>query len=333
MKPGQRGSILILVLFALMTLSLLAFSVGYTVRQKLHTALRFETRAQLRLAADAAADQTAVFISENLSNQTGHHARNQRWSHDEGLWKKAVVGKVTYFVVADGAAGQEDALYGLKDEDRKINLNQAKPEVLQGLFQHAGRIDREEARRIAAAIRDWRDEDTDLSDGGAESKDYMRKTPPYQAKNALFDTLEELHWVQGVTPELYDKVAPYLTVYGGKVNLNTAPPVVLLAMGIDDRTTGKIVAFRDGKDGRPGTLDDGAFNSLSEASQELTREQFLSEEEIQNLDTALTQGFSVSSAFFTMSFLGKLEHQKQVLNAEVVFNNQGKVLRWSEKFS
>ncbi len=333
MPQRERGSILILVLFALITLSLLAFSAGYTVRQKLHAALALETRAQLRLAADAAAAQVADFIRENLTEESGYHALNQGWANNEGIWKNAHVGKVTFFVAADGAAGQPGTRYGLTDEDRSINLNQAKPEVLQALFQYAGGVEREDARRIAAAVRDWRDEDSDLSDGGAESKDYLRKTPPYSAKNALFDDLEELKWVQGMTAEIFDKVKPYLTLHGSRVNLNTAPSVVLMAMGIEDQVAGKIIAFRNGDDGIAATPDDGVFGSLAEVVPELSRKQSLSDAEAQNLDPVLAQGFSVHSTCFKMNFFGKTEYQKQVLNAEAVFSKQGKVLKWFEKFS
>jgi len=331
-KPGQKGSVLILVLFALITLSLLAFSVGYTVRQKLQTAVRFETRTQLRLAADAAADQVSVYILENLSNFGAYHALNQGWANHEGLWKKASVGNVTYYVGEEGEAAKPRAFYGLRDENRKINLNQAPQEVLQRLFQHAGGLDAEEARRIAAAIRDWRDEDSDLSDGGAESKDYLRKNPPYRAKDALFDRTDELRWVQGVSPELFQRVAEHVTVDATTVNLNTAPPVVLLAMGFNARLVDKIILFRVGKDGVAGTSDDGVFKTLPQVRDDLERSEYLSEADRQNLDAVLVSGISVSSTHFSMLFFGKRNQTRQSMWVEAVFNNRGKVLRWFEKF-
>ena len=165
---NQNGSILILVLFALTTLTLLAFSVGYTVRQKMQVVKRLEAREKLRLAAGAAIQQASILISEKVSALPGsYHTLNQIWSSNPSLWKKARIGNVEYFMMAHGKPEDQDAVYGLTDEDRKMNLNSAKPDVLQKLFEIAGGVEREEARRLVAAARDWKDEDDDITDGGA----------------------------------------------------------------------------------------------------------------------------------------------------------------------
>src|SRR5690606_37035843 len=64
---------------------------------------------------------------------------------------------------------------------------------------------------IAAAIVDWRDEDSEVEPGGAESETYSLKNPPYECKNGPFETVEELRLVHGVTWEL---------LYGEDVNRN-----------------------------------------------------------------------------------------------------------------
>ena len=53
------------------------------------------------------------------------------------------------------------------------------------------------------SISDWRDSDDLHRVNGAENDYYLSLSPPYTAKNGPFDTVEELLWVRGVTPELF----------------------------------------------------------------------------------------------------------------------------------
>src|SRR5262249_920765 len=59
-------------------------------------------------------------------------------------------------------------------------------------------------------------------------------------------------------------LSAYLTVWGsGKINVNTASPVVLAALpGITPAMVEAIVRYRQGDDGQLGTADDGYFHSV-----------------------------------------------------------------------
>lgn len=58
-----------------------------------------------------------------------------------------------------------------------------------------------EARELAAAIIDWRDEDSFKSEGiGAESEYYYGMKPPYSPPNAPIRTWQELNFVRGMDP-------------------------------------------------------------------------------------------------------------------------------------
>jgi type II secretory pathway component PulK len=54
--------------------------------------------------------------------------------------------------------------------------------------------------------------------------------------NAEFSRVEEAQYVKGMTPEIFARARPYLTLMGtGQVNLNMAPRPVLLSLpGISD---------------------------------------------------------------------------------------------------
>ncbi len=94
-------------------------------------------------------------------------------------------------------------VYGIIDEGSKLNLNTADLEMLQEL---PGMTD-----ELAASIIDWRDEDNDVTDNGAESESYTLLNPSYECKNSPFETIFELQLVLNA----YDE---YL--YGEDTNLN-----------------------------------------------------------------------------------------------------------------
>lgn len=80
-------------------------------------------------------------------------------------------------------------VFGLVDEASKLNLNTATVEMLEGLPGMT--------TELAASIIDWRDADENVTENGAESETYARRQPPYNCKNAPFETIEELALVNG----------------------------------------------------------------------------------------------------------------------------------------
>jgi hypothetical protein len=64
---------------------------------------------------------------------------------------------------------------------------------------------------FAAAIIDWRDEDAEVTTGGAESETYLLQDPSYLCKDAPFESVEELRLVIG---------AEWDVLYGEDVNRN-----------------------------------------------------------------------------------------------------------------
>jgi general secretion pathway protein K len=93
-------------------------------------------------------------------------------------------------------------------------------------------VEEEQRFNIVDAIIDWRDRDNLRRLHGAEDDDYRSADLPYGAKDALFTNVEELVQVMGMTPPLYRRLAPLVTVYSrqAKVNPAVAPQEVLLAL-------------------------------------------------------------------------------------------------------
>jgi general secretion pathway protein K len=73
-------------------------------------------------------------------------------------------------------------------------------------------VDAGEISGVADSIQDWIDRDDSTKPAGAESDYYQGLNPPYNAKNAPIDNIEELQLIKGVTPEMFK---------GGSANPNT----------------------------------------------------------------------------------------------------------------
>ena len=109
-------------------------------------------------------------------------------------------------------ASSTSVRFGLVDESSRINLNQ----LLQFELDETKTRDilmylPEMTEDVADSILDWVDEDEIPRDYGAESDYYESLDPPYYAKNASFESVDELLQVAGVTPEL---------LYGEDTNRN-----------------------------------------------------------------------------------------------------------------
>ena len=133
------------------------------------------------------------------------------------------------------------------DEQGKVDLNLADVPLLSALLQATG-SDRRDADDIAAAILDWRDPDPlTQPGGGAEDPDYEAADLPYGAKDAPFEDVSELQQVLGVDRDLFERVAPHLTVHGGRPRPDPAYAAapVLVALGLD---AAQVIAIREAWD-------------------------------------------------------------------------------------
>lgn len=82
---------------------------------------------------------------------------------------------------------------------------------------------------------DFRDGDHEPSPDGAEDADYQALGKPLGAKDAPFALAEELMRVPGITADLYERIAPGITVYTnqGRPDPAAAPAIVRSALGLD----------------------------------------------------------------------------------------------------
>ncbi len=120
------------------------------------------------------------------------------------------------------------------------------------------------AQEIAAAIDEWRHP---ADNGSIFDGDYMAQVPSFRAPHASFQEIEELLLVKGITRDLFygtyipadpdrppgsprllprEGLINCLTVYGGdgRVDVNTASPAVLAAIGLPQFAVDALLARR-----------------------------------------------------------------------------------------
>jgi general secretion pathway protein K len=111
-------------------------------------------------------------------------------------------------------------LVALEDEDGKIDLNGAQPELLAALLdvvlQRDPTLAMDDALAISERIADFRDIDNLRRLHGAEDPEYAAEGLAAGAKDTAFDTVGELGQVLGMTARLAAAVEPYVTVYSGR---------------------------------------------------------------------------------------------------------------------
>jgi general secretion pathway protein K len=142
-------------------------------------------------------------------------------------------------------------LTGKIQVNRLINqdggYNTKQKEIMTRLLSTSGfHLEPDEVEDILDAIKDWIDKDNEPTRFGAEDSYYQALDHPYSCRNAPLESLEELLLIKGITRELFygtdenPGISDYLTVYGdGKININTADPLVLASLS-DDLDSGMI---------------------------------------------------------------------------------------------
>jgi type II secretory pathway component PulK len=90
---------------------------------------------------------------------------------------------------------EDGRLYGITDECSKLNINETTSAELETLPTDI-------EQNVADAINDWHNTAARASSDGAETDYYQALSEPYAAKNAPYETVEEMLLVSGVTPAL-----------------------------------------------------------------------------------------------------------------------------------
>jgi general secretion pathway protein K len=210
---AMRGAALLLVLWLVALLTALVGTFALAARTE-------HLQGQV-LSRGVVAQQAARAGIEYAITRVGNQDPRWRWLADgrEYDWDYA---------------GAQVAVR-IVDEQGKVDLNMADAGLLASLLQGLG-SDPRQAAQLAAAILDWRDIDSlTQPSGGAEDADYAAAGRAYGAADAPLESVAEVEQVLGMTPALYARLAPHVTVYSGRERPDPAfaSAEVLAAMGWD----------------------------------------------------------------------------------------------------
>jgi general secretion pathway protein K len=231
-KSPQRGAALIvaMLVFALATTLIAAMGSEFTlflkrgansfIAQQGYAYLRGgEELAGLVLRQDQEADKKAQLQRDDLTELWAQEM--PPYALDEGGW---LVGSL------EDLQGRFNinSVAGVAPEGKRFTAAQ---EQFIRLLQtpEQPRVSEQDAVLITEALMDWLDEDAKPRDFGAEDGYYFDMNPSYRAGNRNMQSVSELRLVAYMTAEIYQAIAPYLSVWGANnsINIHTAPAAVL----------------------------------------------------------------------------------------------------------
>ena len=244
MHRSQRGIALLIVLWVMTILTVTALSFSLMTRAETYGTLAFKDGMEKQFLAEAGVERgiAELFYRSANIDRTVIPDGEEVWKTD-GTAYSGRMGNGAYAVRLFGESGKI-SLNGLADVSGI---------VVKNLLIRLGSSP-EDADTIVDSILDWKDADNLHRLNGAENDYYLSLPHPYNARNADFESLEELLLVKGITPDiLYGKdkkkgLMHFLTMYTrtATINLNTAPEEVLAALpGMSAFMAEQIIQFRN----------------------------------------------------------------------------------------
>jgi general secretion pathway protein K len=207
MTARQSGFALLIVLWTIGFLALLGTQLVAAGRSDTRLAENLKQEAVLRAAAEGAVARVMFGMQA---------------AHDPGF--RAGAGERPIRI------GQTPVLVRIENESDRINLNTASLALLRALMIETG-APPAQADRLAAAILDWRTSGAKARPGGAKAPEYRAAGLAFGPPGNPFQSVEELADVLGMTPELFERLAPHLTVLtDSDPDMTTRDPIVALAL-------------------------------------------------------------------------------------------------------
>ena len=230
----QNGFILIVVLGAVLALSALLIGFAQMTRNRLSTADSFYRTEQIANAARAGLHIAIAAIRDAEDIGTNPQFSKLLTGENSLAIEEA---RCTVTILDESGLLNVNRLMGPDGQiDRRsvdqflrlIDLVNAQPDSAERI-----------GYGIVPCIIDWIDADDKVThlpfvqreNMGAEDGHYRAQSPSSPCRNRSLDTVDDLAGVQGITPEVFARLRPYLTCAGdGKININTAPKLVLQSL-------------------------------------------------------------------------------------------------------
>lgn len=219
--PRQRGLALITAMLVVAIAATAAAYLSLDQQIWLRQAQNLSDRAQAEVVRAGAEEWAITILDKAAKNNSSSDDLTQNWAQPlppipvEG-------GQVT------GQISDAQSRFNLNN---LVQVNTPNPAEI-GTFQHLLQslsLD----PNLSDAVVDWIDTDNNTLPYGAEDIYYLQLSTPYRAANQPMQSVDELRLVRGFTPEIVEKLRPWVTALpqtNTSINVNTAPKEVLSAL-------------------------------------------------------------------------------------------------------
>jgi general secretion pathway protein K len=253
-KPfRQRGTIIIIVLWTAVLLTVLVTAMASKVRLSATTAFHNQQAVQQWADVTAAVHQAYLeLMMETMPRPIGEIVETDE--DGEQLFPAYRFDGTALQLAYPTAPGIVVRIY---DHAGKINLNRMPRRNMQALIEKRlggpENADPLEVQTLLDNWTDWTDLNNITSLNGAEEDFYLSLDPPYRPRNnPELETVEEILLIRGFA-ELFEgvNVDAAFTIYGNNrsVNLNLATREAMeLLPGLDEELIETLIAYREHKD-------------------------------------------------------------------------------------
>jgi general secretion pathway protein K len=220
MPAKQKGLALITAMLVVVIAATTAAYLSLDQQIWLRQSQNLSDRAQAEVVRAGALEWAITILAKDLKDNPQSDDLTENWA--KPLPALAVEGGQVTGLITDA-----QGLFNINNLVR--NGKPSPPDI--GTFQHlllSLSID----PNLSDAVVDWIDTDIEKLPYGAEDLDYLQMKTPYRAANQLMQSVDELRLVRGFTPEIVEKLRPWITalLQPTEINVNTASKEVLGAL-------------------------------------------------------------------------------------------------------
>ncbi len=236
----QQGIALIYVLLIFSMITLMASQMVTSLLLHTEKNARYLERVQAKHYALSAEQYVAYLLEEDFQEDK---KKKRQVDHEKERWNITSV---------DFDVEQGDIELTVVDEQSRFNLNWLASEGNEGkkfltMFQNLLKTQSLDVD-LANRLQEWLGAAQDSSKGAAADNVYLVMDPPRRAANTEISSISELRLIQGVDPEVFERLTPLVTALpkNSKINLNTALAEVIQSIS-DKLTEGDAIAIIDGR--------------------------------------------------------------------------------------
>jgi len=250
---NNRGFALILTILIISLLVVVTLQFNRTMWAGLYSSANLRDGIRLGLIARSGTHCAMAVLSEDASSSSSDSLQ-EAWARSKELSLNSVeMFEQGRFQVEISDLSGKICINRLVNENGEYN-EPRKMLLTRFLSLERFGLEPEAVGNLIDAIKDWIDADHEVTRFGAENGYYQSLEHPYACWNKPMESLDQLRHVKGMTDDLFfgsaddgAGISDSLTVYGdGRININTAGPLVLRALSddIDTEMVHDMMAYR-----------------------------------------------------------------------------------------